>query len=102
MSAPAKTEKPKKDLSGLMPYLGRYRSRIVIGLFQRCAHALLGNVIPLATGVITDTLRGDPVPFQHATNATQPESHPLTSPALSGLIPTMRLAAGTRWESTVC
>ncbi len=87
MSAPAKTEKPKKDLSGLMPYLGRYRSRIVIGLFSVVLMALLGNVIPLATGVITDTLRGDPVPFQHATNATQPESHPLTSPALSGLIP---------------
>ena len=32
MSAAAKPEKTKKDLSGLMPYLKRYKSGIVIGL----------------------------------------------------------------------
>jgi len=32
MSAVAKPEKTKKDLSGLMPYLKRYKSGIVIGL----------------------------------------------------------------------
>jgi ATP-binding cassette subfamily B protein len=39
------------------------------------------------TCVITDTLRGDPVPFQHAPDATQSTSHSITSPALSRLIP---------------
>ena len=41
MSAAAKTEKPKKDLRGLMPYLGRYRSGIVVGLISVVLMALL-------------------------------------------------------------
>src|SRR2546430_12937812 len=87
MSAAAKPEKTKKDLSGLMPYLKRYKSGIVIGLVSVVLMSLLGNLIPLATGVITDTLRGDPVPFQHASDAKNVIAHPLSSPALSRLIP---------------
>jgi len=87
MSAAAKPEKTKKDLSGLMPYLKRYKSGIVIGLVSVVLMSLLGNLIPLATGVITDTLRGDPVPFQHASDAKNVMAHPLSSPALSRLIP---------------
>jgi len=88
MSGTATSDKPKKDLRGLMPYLLRYRSGMAIGLISVLFMGVLGNVIPLATGVITDTLRGDPVPFQHAANAGQAtESHSLTSPALSHLVP---------------
>jgi len=61
MNAPSNPVKPKKDLSGLMPYLRRYRGGIVLGLVSVVLMSLLGNLIPLATGVITDTLRGDPV-----------------------------------------
>ncbi len=55
--------------------------------------SLLGNLIPLATGVVTDTLRGDPVPFQHsaeqsATGTTSVVTdHSLRSPWLSRTIP---------------
>jgi len=87
MDAAAKPEKSKKDLSGLMPYLRRYKSGIVIGLVSVVLMSLLGNLIPLATGVITDTLRGDSVPFQHASDANHVLAHPLSSPALSRLIP---------------
>jgi ATP-binding cassette, subfamily B, multidrug efflux pump len=57
---------PKKDLSGLMPYLRRYVWAIVLGLFGVLLMGIIGNVIPLATGVITDTLAGSPVPFEHS------------------------------------
>jgi ATP-binding cassette subfamily B protein len=57
---------PKKDLSGLMPYLRRYTWAIVLGLFGVLLMGIIGNVIPLATGVITDTLAGSQVPFEHS------------------------------------
>jgi ATP-binding cassette subfamily B multidrug efflux pump len=60
---------PKKALSGLMPYLRRYWFSIVIGLLVVLLMGIVGNVIPLATGVITDTLAGNPVPFEHSAAA---------------------------------
>src|SRR5215468_2782376 len=85
MSAAGTTEKPKKDLSGLMPYLLRYKSGIVLGLLSVVLMSLLGNIIPLATGVITDTLRGDAVAFQHGgANAI---GKMVSTPTLSRLIP---------------
>ena len=85
MSVAATTEKPKKDLRGLMPYLKRYKSGIVVGLLSVVLMGLLGNVIPLATGVITDTLRGDPIPFQHG--GTDTIGQTVNTPTLSRLIP---------------
>ena len=49
-----------------MPYLRRYTWGIVIGLFGVLLMGIIGNVIPLATGVITDTLAGSQVPFEHS------------------------------------
>ncbi|MBS1867643.1 MAG: hypothetical protein JSS69_17145, partial [Acidobacteria bacterium] len=66
MSDAATQPKSKKDLRGLTPYLKRYPSGIFWGLVCVVLMSLLGNLIPLATGVITDTLRGDPIPFQHS------------------------------------
>jgi hypothetical protein len=43
---------PKKDLSGLIPYLRRYTWPIIIGLVVVALMGIIGNVIPLATGVI--------------------------------------------------
>src|SRR5215470_7498984 len=85
MSGAGTTEKPKKDLSGLMPYLLRYKPGIVLGLLSVVLMSLLGNIIPLATGVITDTLRGDPVPFQHGTKTAIGQM--VSTPTLSRLIP---------------
>src|SRR5258706_13372076 len=58
--------RPKKDLSGLMPYLRRYTFSIVVGLLVVLLMGIIGNVIPLATGVITDTLAGSAAPFEHS------------------------------------
>ena len=86
MSA-ANQAKPKKDLSGLKPYLKRYPGGIVLGLVSVVLMSLLGNLIPLATGVITDTLRGDPVPFQHAAQGRAAVAEMVGTPTLSRLIP---------------
>src|SRR5215468_4113242 len=86
MSAASNATKPKKDLRGLTPYLKRYPSGIVFGLLSVVLMSLLGNLIPLATGVITDTLRGDPIPFQHGSHS-QAVGQFVSTPTLSRLIP---------------
>ena len=79
---------PKKDLSGLMPYLRRYTGSIVLGLAGVLLMGIIGNVIPLATGVMTDTLAGNPVPFEHSSATHERALAPgLTGPALSRSIP---------------
>ena len=79
---------PQKDLSGLMPYLRRYTWPIVLGLAGVLVMGVIGNIIPLATGVMTDTLAGNPVPFEHS-SATHDRAmaSDLSGPALSRLIP---------------
>src|SRR5213082_568467 len=57
---------PSKDLRGLMPYLRRYTWSIVFGLVTVFLMGIVTNVLPLATGVMTDTLAGSPAPFEHA------------------------------------
>jgi ATP-binding cassette subfamily B protein len=49
-----------------MPYLRRYTWPIVLGLSVVLLMGIIGNVIPLATGVMTDTLAGNAVPFEHS------------------------------------
>jgi ATP-binding cassette subfamily B protein len=53
------------NLLGLAPYLQRYRGSIAVGLLALVLMGLVGNVVPLATGVLTDTLAGSTHPFQH-------------------------------------
>jgi ATP-binding cassette subfamily B multidrug efflux pump len=53
------------NLRGLLPYLGRYKGAIALGLLTLALMGLIGNFVPLATGVITDTLAGSPRPFSH-------------------------------------
>jgi len=57
---------PSKDLRGLMPYLRRYTGSIIIGLLMVFLMGVVTNVLPLATGVMTDTLSGSPAPFENA------------------------------------
>jgi len=52
-----------ENLRGLLPYLRRYKGAIALGLFTVVLMGLIGNVVPLATGVITDTLTGSERPF---------------------------------------
>jgi hypothetical protein len=49
---------------------------------------IIGTVIPLATGVMTDTLAGNPVPFEHSTATHERALVPgLLGSALSRSIP---------------
>jgi ATP-binding cassette subfamily B multidrug efflux pump len=52
-----------------MPYLRRYTFSIVVGLVVVLLMGIVGNVIPLATGVITDTLAGNSVPFEQSSGS---------------------------------
>ena len=58
-----------KNLLGLMPYLARYKPAIAIGLIVLALTSIIGNIIPLATGVMTDILAGSDRPFESNTHA---------------------------------
>ncbi|HXN52894.1 MAG TPA: ABC transporter ATP-binding protein [Candidatus Acidoferrum sp.] len=58
-----------RNLLGLMPYLARYRPAIALGLIALALTSIVGNIIPLATGVMTDILAGSPRPFESNTHA---------------------------------
>jgi ATP-binding cassette subfamily B protein len=53
-----------KSLRGLGPYLGRYPGPIALGMLTLVISSLAQNVIPLATGVLTDIIAGSQHPFQ--------------------------------------
>src|SRR5438876_5582044 len=78
---------PSKGLRGLLPYLRRYTWSIVFGLFMVVLMGIIGNVLPLAIGILTDTLSGSPAPFEYAgsTGAALAAMHRLS--ALSRAIP---------------
>ena len=54
-----------KNLRGLFPYLRRYKGGIALGLFALALMGVVGNVVPLATGIIIDVLAGSPRPFSN-------------------------------------
>ena len=58
-----------KNLLGLAPYLGRYRPAIALGMLALALTSIIGNIIPLATGVMTDILAGSARPFESNTHA---------------------------------
>src|SRR6476661_5630423 len=84
---PKKEAPPSKDLSGLMPYLRRYPGGIVFGLLTVVLMGVVGNVLPLATGVITDTLAGNAVPFEHTQESGAPVVLGMNAATLSRSIP---------------
>jgi ATP-binding cassette, subfamily B, multidrug efflux pump len=70
-SAPANPSKPPatktsswRNLAGLWPYLKRYPGGIALGMLCLLLTSVIGNIIPLTTGVITDVVAGNPRPFQ--------------------------------------
>jgi ATP-binding cassette subfamily B protein len=66
----AKKKAPKtsagRNLRGLLPYLGRYKGAIAFGLITLVIMGVIGSIVPLTTGVITDTLAGSHRPFELA------------------------------------
>jgi ATP-binding cassette subfamily B multidrug efflux pump len=60
---------PSKDLRGLMPYLRRYTGAIIFGLLMVFLMGVVSNILPLATGILTDTLAGSPAPFERSKTA---------------------------------
>jgi ATP-binding cassette subfamily B protein len=68
-STPA--EKPSSswaNLLGLAPYLKRYPGGIALGMLCLLLTSVVGNVIPLATGVMTDVIAGSSRPFESSAN----------------------------------
>ncbi len=53
-----------ENLRGLWPYLGRYTGPIALGMVTLAIMGLIGVIVPLATGIITDTLAGSARPFE--------------------------------------
>ncbi len=54
-----------KNLRGLFPYLRRYKGGLALGLFALALMGIVGNVVPLATGIIIDVLAGSARPFSN-------------------------------------
>jgi ATP-binding cassette subfamily B multidrug efflux pump len=76
-----------KGLQGLLPYLRRYPGAIVFGLLMVLLMGIIGNILPLATGVMTDTLAGNPVPFEHSAQTGAPVALALNPSSLGHSIP---------------
>jgi ATP-binding cassette subfamily B multidrug efflux pump len=55
-----------QNLRGLVPYLGRYKGAIALGMLTLAVMGLIGNLVPLTAGIITDTLSGSARPFERA------------------------------------
>jgi len=55
----------RENLRGLLPYLGRYKGAIALGLLCLAVMGFIGNLVPLAAGIMTDTLAGSSRPFLH-------------------------------------
>jgi len=88
MSASTKTDAAKKptsswaNLLGLWPYLKRYPGGIALGMLCLFLTSLVGTVIPLGTGVITDVISGSVRPFESSS-----QGHLLAGSWLSRTIP---------------
>jgi ATP-binding cassette subfamily B protein len=87
IGATADAKKPPKssswkNLVGLLPYLGRYRGSLTLGMLALVVSSIVQNVIPLATGVLTDILAGSDRPFERSA-----QGHLLAGSWLSRTIP---------------
>ncbi len=54
-----------KNLRGLFPYLKRYTGGITLGLVALALMGIVGNVVPLAIGIVFDVLAGSARPFSN-------------------------------------
>jgi ATP-binding cassette subfamily B multidrug efflux pump len=54
-----------KNLRGLFPYLRRYPGGLALGLLATVLMGIIGNIVPLAIGIIIDVLAGSERPFSN-------------------------------------
>ena len=54
-----------KQLVRLLPYLGRYKGGMTIGMITLVAMGLVGNLVPLIMGVIFDCVGNEPKPLSN-------------------------------------
>jgi ATP-binding cassette, subfamily B, multidrug efflux pump len=52
-----------KQLVKLLPYIGRYKGGMTIGMITLVAMGLIGNIVPLLMGVIFDCVGNEPKPL---------------------------------------
>jgi len=74
-----------ENLRGLWPYLGRYTGSIALGLVALAIMGLIGVIVPLATGIITDTVAGSARPFEQVAPGVAADVGALSR--LSNLVP---------------
>jgi ATP-binding cassette subfamily B protein len=67
--AAAANQPPKtsawRNLRGLFPYLRRYPGGLTLGLLATVLMGIIGNIVPLAIGIIIDVLAGSARPFSN-------------------------------------
>jgi ATP-binding cassette subfamily B multidrug efflux pump len=72
----ATTKRPRvsawKDLRILLPYIARYKGGTIIGLVITVAMGLVGNMVPLLIGALTDCLSGAPLPGALSSGIVRP------------------------------
>jgi ATP-binding cassette subfamily B multidrug efflux pump len=90
---PAQKSSSWQNLLGLWPYLKRYPGGIALGLLVLLLTSVVGNIIPLATGVITDVVAGNAQPFQ--SNASTQVTASWLSRSIPFYAPHSRHAVGT-------
>ena len=85
-----------KNLRGLFPYLKRSQGGISLGLLALALMGIIGNIIPLAIGIIIDILPAARIPFRmapprapsgHLAQQNHPLLRTLQSPHVGDLLP---------------
>jgi len=66
-----------KSLRGLLPYIGRFKGRVALGLILLGVMGVVGNLPPLIIGAIVDTLSGNPLPRAISSGIMRPLMLPL-------------------------
>ena len=69
-----------KNLRGLFPYLRRYTGGITLGLIALALMGIVGNVVPLAIGIIFDVLAGSARPFENGVTGSSGATRQLVEP----------------------
>ncbi len=67
-----------KQLQRLLPYVGRYKGQVVLGLVTLAVMGIIGALQPLAFGIIVDCLSGNAQPLGQLNNTMPGLAHWLT------------------------